>query len=53
MSSKNELVFIRKYEFDKLEVIDGIAKHFPIGIRRKELVDSVKDCPDWKILDEN
>ena len=40
------LIFFWKYEFDELEVDDGITKHFPIGIGGEELVDSVEDCPD-------
>ena len=49
MSSKNHLIFIRKYEFDKLEVVDCFAKHLSIGVGGEELVDSVEDCPGDKI----
>ena len=44
------LTEIRKYEFDKLEVVDCFAKHLSIGVGREELVDSVEDSPGDKIV---
>lgn len=45
MKDGNHLAHIRKYEFDKLEVIDCFTEHLSVGVGGEELVDSVKDGP--------
>ena len=45
MTDGSHLAHIRKYKFDKLEVVDCFAKHLSVGVGREELVDSVKDGP--------
>ena len=45
MTDGSHLAHIRKYEFDKLEVVDCFAEHLSVGVGREELVDSVKDGP--------
>ena len=49
MADDNHLVHIRKYEFDKLEVVDCFAKHLSVGVGREELLDSVKNGPGKKL----
>ena len=50
MTDGSHLVHIRKYKFDKLEVVDCFAKHLFVGVGREKLVDSVKDCPGREIV---
>ena len=50
MTDYIHLTDIRKYEFDKLEVVDCFAKHLSVGIGGEELVDSVEDSPGDKIV---
>ena len=49
MTGDSHLAHIRKYEFDKLEVVDCFAKHLSVGVGREELLDSVKDRPGKKL----
>ena len=53
MTDGSHLAHIRKYKFDKFEVVDCFAKHLSVGVGREELVDSVKDGPGEMVLIQN